>query len=407
MIVKNTVLNVIGLIVPGLLFIPAASFLARMLGVEQFGLLLLMYAVLGYSSVFDAGMTRAVIRKVAQSKTIDESKIIMGTSIFFVIVLSIIPIVLILNFSDYIIRWLKVSPEYLYDVDIALGTVAYIIPFFLITVLAFSYLEGKEEFFQLNLYKIVTGAVMAIAPATAVYYSASLSSAVLGLLYARIFTAVVALIALNKTLGVKGLRFDKKVLLELVTFGGWISLSNIISPIMVYIDRFILSSSLGAASVAFYNAPSDLIEKISVVPGSLARTIFPLFSRLGSHIEYEKRIYGGLSLILIILLVPLFLMAESLLDLWLGKPYGVNSGNILQVLIIGLFFNALAQVPFAAIQAKGLSKFTALLHLSEVVPYLFLLFYLVDKFGLLGAAYAWTARVIIDFLCLLIFSRRI
>lgn len=407
MIIKNTVLNAAGLVIPGLLFIPAAAYLARTLGVEQFGLLLLMYAMLGYSGIFDAGMTRAVIRKIAQSKTKDEDDFIMGTALGAVLVISAIPVFLVLFFSDDIAVWLKVSENYTADTVAGLKLLALVVPLFLITVVAFSYLEGKEEFLKLSFYKVITGAVMATAPAIAVYNDASLVSAVLGLLGARIFTAILAIFSLNMSIGIRNLKFDKKVLIDLVTFGGWISLSNIISPVMVYMDRFILSNSVGAASVAFYNAPSDLIEKISVLPGALARTIFPLFSRLGSHIEYEKKIYFGLVIVLLILLAPLFLMAESIMDLWLGEPYGLQSSFILKILIIGFFFNALAQIPFAAIQAKGHSRFTALLHLTEVAPYLLLLFYLVDILGLVGAAYAWAARVIIDFFCLLFFSRKI
>lgn len=407
MIIKNTVLNAAGLVIPGLLFIPAAAYLARTLGVEQFGLLLLMYAMLGYSGIFDAGMTRAVIRKIAQSKTKDEDDFIMGTALGAVLVISAIPVFLVLFFSDDIAVWLKVSENYTADTVAGLKLLALVVPLFLITIVAFSYLEGKEEFLKLSLFKVITGTVMATAPAIAVYNDASLVSAVLGLLGARIFTAILAIFSLNMSIGIRNLKFDKKVLIDLVTFGGWISLSNIISPVMVYMDRFILSNSVGAASVAFYNAPSDLIEKISVLPGALARTIFPLFSRLGSHIEYEKKIYFGLVIVLLILLAPLFLMAESIMDLWLGEPYGLQSSFILKILIIGFFFNALAQIPFAAIQAKGYSRLTALLHLTEVAPYLLLLFYLVDIWGLVGAAYAWTARVIIDFFCLLFFSRRI
>ncbi len=407
MIIKNTVLNAAGLVIPGLLFIPAAAYLARTLGVEQFGLLLLMYAMLGYSGIFDAGMTRAVIRKIAQSKTKDEDDFIMGTALGAVLVISAIPVFLVLFFSDDMAVWLKVSENYTADTVAGLKLLALVVPLFLITVVAFSYLEGKEEFLKLSLFKVITGTVMATAPAIAVYNDASLVSAVLGLLGARIFTAILAIFSLNMSIGIRNLKFDKKVLIDLVTFGGWISLSNIISPVMVYMDRFILSNSVGAASVAFYNAPSDLIEKISVLPGALARTIFPLFSRLGSHIEYEKKIYFGLVIVLLILLAPLFLMAESIMDLWLGEPYGLQSSFILKILIIGFFFNALAQIPFAAIQAKGYSRLTALLHLTEVAPYLLLLFYLVDIWGLVGAAYAWTARVIIDFFCLLFFSRRI
>lgn len=407
MIIKNTVLNAAGLVIPGLLFIPAAAFLARTLGVEQFGLLLLMYAMLGYSGIFDAGMTRAVIRKIAQSKTKDEDDFIMGTALGAVLVISAIPVFLVLFFSDDIAVWLKVSENYTADTVAALKLLALVVPFFLITVVAFSYLEGKEEFLKLSFYKVIAGAVMATAPAIAVYNDASLVSAVLGLLGARIFTAILAIISLNMSIGIRNLKFDKKVLIDLVTFGGWISLSNIISPIMVYMDRFILSSSVGAASVAFYNAPSDLIEKISVLPGALARTIFPLFSRLGTHVEYELKLYSGLVVVLLLLLIPLFLMSESILDLWLGEPYGLQSSLIFKILIIGFFFNAMAQIPFAAIQAKGYSKFTALLHLSEVVPYLLLLFYLVDVFGLVGAAYAWASRVILDFFCLFYFSKKI
>lgn len=407
MIIKNTVLNAAGLVIPGLLFIPAAAYLARTLGVEQFGLLLLMYAMLGYSGIFDAGMTRAVIRKIAQSKTKDEDDFIMGTALGAVLVISAIPVFLVLFFSDDIAVWLKVSENYTADTVAGLKLLALVVPLFLITVVAFSYLEGKEEFLKLSLYKVIAGAVMATAPAIAVYNDASLVSAVLGLLGARIFTASLAIFSLNMSIGIRNLKFDKKVLIDLVTFGGWISLSNIISPVMVYMDRFILSNSVGAASAAFYNAPSDLIEKISVLPGALARTIFPLFSRLGSHIEYEKKIYFGLIIVLLILLAPLFLMAESIMDLWLGEPYGLQSSFILKILIIGFFFNALAQIPFAAIQAKGHSRLTALLHLTQVAPYLLLLFYLVDILGLVGAAYAWTVRVIIDFFCLLFFSRRI
>lgn len=407
MIIKNSFFNAAALVIPGLFFIPATAYLARSLGVEQFGLLLLMYAVLGYSGIFDAGMGRAVIRKIAQSSSKKEELITMGTSLSTVMVLSSIPVVIISVFSFAITEWLNVSEENFYEMEAVLNLVAYVIPFFLTTVVAFSYLEGKEKFLQLSIYKVVTGAAMAIAPAIAVYNEPTLVAAVYGLLYARIFTAVVALVSLNKALGLLNLRFDSGVLVELVKFGGWVSVSNIVSPIMVYMDRFLVSNSVGAANAAFYNAPADLIEKISFIPGSLARTIFPFFSRLGSHVEWENRIYFGLSLALLLILVPLFLVAELVLTLWLGESYGIESSTILRVIIIGFFFNALAQIPFAAIQAKGRSKLTALLHLSELLPYLLLLFYLVDTFGLLGAAYAWSVRVIMDFILLFYFSKRV
>lgn len=407
MLIKNTILNTAGIVIPGLLFFPAAAFLARTLGVEQFGILLLMYAILGYSGIFDAGMTRAVIRKISQSKKIVDDQYIMGTSLITVLVLSTIPTILIFNYSEVIISWLKISDVNAEEAVQSVSLMAFAIPFFLISSVAFAYVEGKEQFFKLSIYKAFTGIMLAGMPAVMVYFYGSLTDAVIGLLCARVFTAVVAIRSLSKAIGLLGLNFKRKVLIELVNFGAWISLSNIISPVMVYMDRFILSNATGASSVAYYSAPAELIEKLAILPGALAKTIFPFFSRLGSDTHHTTRIYIGLGVLLIIILLPLYMFSGFVLELWLGKPYGDESSLILKILIVGFFFNSLAQIPFAAIQAKGLAKTTALLHFLELIPYLILLFYLVNNIGLIGAAYAWSIRVAIDFFCLFYLSRKI
>lgn len=67
--------------------------------------------------------------------------------------------------------------------------------------------------------------------------------------------------------------------------------------------------------------------------------------------------------------------AEKILNLWLGASYSTHSKNILIILLVGFLFNALAQVPFTAIQSAGKAKITALLHCFEIVPYFILLYF--------------------------------
>uniref|UniRef100_UPI00124F8D50 oligosaccharide flippase family protein n=1 Tax=Acinetobacter ursingii TaxID=108980 RepID=UPI00124F8D50 len=62
-LIKNSVYNIAGFIVPTLVAIPTLGILARQLGVEKFGLFTLAFAVVGYASIFDGGVTRAVIRE--------------------------------------------------------------------------------------------------------------------------------------------------------------------------------------------------------------------------------------------------------------------------------------------------------------------------------------------------------
>lgn len=58
-------------------------FLARSLGPERFGLYTLAIALVGYASIFDAGLTRAVIREISYFRNKDSEirKIISNSTI--------------------------------------------------------------------------------------------------------------------------------------------------------------------------------------------------------------------------------------------------------------------------------------------------------------------------------------
>ena len=166
---------------------------------------------------------------------------------------------------------------------------------------------------------------------------------------------------------------------------------------MSYFDRFILANKVGSNVVGFYTGPSEAISRIGIFPSAIARTIFPMLSDKEADNKQIKKI----SYLLVFLsIVPFGIItayfAENILDLWLGSQFALKSTIIFQVLILGLIFNSIAQVPFTSIQAQGGSRITAMLHLFEVVPYVLLLLYLIQYYGLLGAAWAWTIRMFVD-----------
>ncbi len=100
----------------------------------------------------------------------------------------------------------------------------------------------------------------------------------------------------------------------------------------------------------------------------------------------------------------LLLFSDGIMYYWLGPQYYLKSSSIFSVLLIGFFFNSLAQLPFSAIQSLGNSKITALLHGFEIIPYLIILYILTSHFGIVGTAYAWTLRVMFDFIALYFLS---
>src|SRR5712691_11982943 len=95
----------------------------------------------------------------------------------------------------------------------------------------------------------------------------------------------------------------------LLCFGFWMTLSNLIGPLMVTADRFIISFLLGAGVVAYYTVPFDVIVRLLVIPAALTSALFPRFAHLFSSRKDELlRVYGkGLAVMLTVML-PLCLI---------------------------------------------------------------------------------------------------
>ena len=100
-------------------------------------------------------------------------------------------------------------------------------------------------------------------------------------------------------------------------------------------------------------------------------------------------------------LALIFAFAPALLQVWLGPDYAAQASTALRILTIGVFANALAQLPFVTLYAFNRPDLPAKLHLAELVIHIPLTILLVREFGIAGAAAAWTTRVGLD-LCLLL-----
>ena len=404
-IAKNSFYNIAGYLIPGVLSIPILGFMARDLGVEKFGLFTIILAIVGYASIFDIGITRSVIREIAiYKRNKDEILKILSTSAVIVVALGIIAGFLITIFNTKISEFLNVSKFVTKDFLDSLAIVAFSIPLYLLTQVWCSLLEGREEFLKLNIYKTFSSTMVVVFPALALLIESSLSYAVMGLLVARFLSLL--LIKLYCRDFSSNFKFHNYVFKRLISFGGWVAVSNFISPIMSYFDRFILANKMGASMVGFYTAPSEAISRISMLPSAVARTIFPMLSS-GEDDSGKIKITSYILVLLFVIPVGCFCayFSYDIMSLWLGNEYALKSYIIFQILILGFVFNSIAQIPFASIQSNGRSKTTAILHLCELFPYLILLYYLIDQYGLVGAAWAWTIRMFIDMFLLIIYDR--
>jgi O-antigen/teichoic acid export membrane protein len=128
--------------------------------------------------------------------------------------------------------------------------------------------------------------------------------------------------------------------------------------------------------------------------------VFPAFAE--SQTEPKRAIpllrFSNQALVSV-MLPPLLLasiFALPLLTFWLGAAFAQESTRVLQWLALGVFLNGNAHLPYALLQARGRSDLTAKMHALELPLFAILLVWGVARWGIEGAAMAWTLRVAID-----------
>jgi O-antigen/teichoic acid export membrane protein len=198
----------------------------------------------------------------------------------------------------------------------------------------------------------------------------------------------------------------------LLRFGGWMTVSNVVGPMMLYMDRFVIGALVSAAAVAYYATPYEVVTKLLFIPGALVNVMFPAFSTtFGQDGNRTRRLYGHCVKFLIVILLPavlpIIVFARTGLTIWLGTDFASHSFRVLQWLAVGVLLNSLAQLPFALVQGVGRPDLTAKLHLIELPGYLLALLLLIHAVGIEGAAVAWTARVGVDAAILFVIARRL
>ncbi|MFJ1253096.1 flippase [Cupriavidus sp. CuC1] len=415
---RNTLWNLAGTGLPFLLGALTIPYLLKKIGVEAFGVLTLVWALVGYFSLFDFGLGRALTQQVASARStglLSDLPSLVKTGLWFTAGTGVIGGLALAALSNLLAqRWLNVSVALQPSTVQALLIAALGIPLTTVTTGLRGILEAYEDFRIVNLLRIVLGTANFGLPAlSAMFIGDSLAWMVAGLIAVRVLVLFGHAWSVHRKLpaGWISAGFSPQKMRGLLSFGAWMTVSNIIGPLMVTADRFVISAVLGASFVAYYTVPSEMLTRVLILPGAVTAALFPrLASILTSDPDGANALYRRCIALVSSVMAPLCLLIAACsywgLTLWLGRDFADHSWSIVVVMAVGILLNGVAFVPFAAIQAAGHAHMTAKIHAVELMIYLPLLVFSLHQIGLLGAAMVWTARVGADLIALLIFARR-
>ena len=412
LLARNTVWNLLGQVAPMGVAVFAIPMLIRHIGTDRFGILTIAWMVVGYFSLFDLGLGRAMTNLVAKclgENRQDELPAIVWTANGVMAIMGIVGAIALAAVSPLLTYSLQKIPHNLQQETLrSLFLLSIAVPLVISTAGFRGILEAQQKFGLLNIVKIPMGVATFLAPVAVLPFTNSLTALIGALVFARVAFLVACIgLALREMPALRHqFAFDKALLRPLFTFGGWMTVSNVVSPMMVYVDRFLIGSILSITAVAYYATPYEVATKLLIVPGALVGVMFPAFSaamaadRVRAAMLYRRAAkYVGLFLFPAAYVSIVF--GQDILQVWLGHEFAVHSTRVLQILSLGVLANGLAAIPFALIQGTGRADITGKLHLAELPFYLAAVWYLTVHYGIVGTAVAWLVRVTAD--CILLF----
>ena len=412
---RNILLNFLGQIIPLIVGIASMPFVIRELGVEGFGILALAWMLLGYFTIFDLGLGRATTKFISEELgkgSTDEIVSVFWTSCWMNFFLGFIGGLIIAGAASFLAGSVfRISPGLVQTAEVTFYILAVSCPIVLVSSVFRGTLEAAQRFDYVNAVAVISSSLSFLLPVVGLLFGLNIYGIVILLMISRLGSALAYLFLCFRVFPVlrEGFTLTIKRMRRLLNFGGWVSVSNLVNPILSYLDRFIIGSIISIAAVAYYTAPYEMVTRLSILPMSFAMTLFPSFSAVNPDIrETMASLYSRSVKFLLILMGPivvvLIFFARDILSVWLGTQYAEISTIVLQILAIGIFFNSLAQVPYALIQGFGRPDITAKFHLFELLLYIPLTFFLVKSLGIAGGALSWTFRVTFDSFLLFIAS---
>jgi O-antigen/teichoic acid export membrane protein len=410
--------NLIGTGSPLLIAFFSIPILIHRLGPDRFGVIALAWTLIGYAGLFDLGLGRALTKLVSEklgngreqeipelfwtSQTMMMALGFAGASLFA------------LGIHSLVYRVLRIPPALQSDALYAFYALAVSTPIVISTAGLRGFLEAQQSFGLINLMRVPMGIFTFVGPLLVLPFSDHIFPITVVLVVGRVVAWIAHLFLCFRVMPVlaHGITVRPKYMRALFALGGWMTVSNVVGPTMLYMDRFVIGGLVSAAAITYYATPYEMVTKLLIVSGAVSAVMFPAFSLSSAQDSCRLRaLYRSTTLYTLAILIPLtavlIAIARPGLSLWLGSDFSLHSYRIAQLLLVGTLALAVEALPFALLQGLGRPDIPAKLNLVEFPFYAAALYWFIQTGGVTGAALAWMLRASADAVLLMFLAHRI
>ncbi|MFA6217695.1 MAG: flippase [Candidatus Omnitrophota bacterium] len=397
-IAKNTVFNFIGKAVQILVAVITTPIIIKHLGINLYGVWVLLSAITNYYGLFDFGLSGAYIKYISEYKAKEDwngLKEVVATGFYSSLLIGLVIYFLGYLFRNQILVIVVKNNKNIPNISLVyLGTLllfcfAYIGQFFQ------SILNGYQRMELTNISIVVQRLLNFIL----IVFFLSKNLSLIGLVSAGLVSWVVLIIInvyqtkrIFKQFSLSLINFSKIKFLILMKFGWKMQITSVAGWMLNNLDKIFLGYFTNTAVVTLYDVAYK-IRNFSREPiTSYLSTVTPVASEMHAKEDLSalKSFYMQYNKYLLIILFPIvgFILSNSanLIKLWVGSSFEVSI-VILNILMIGNILNLLTGCGTSI--ARGINrpeieaKYTALMTFLTII----LGYFLTKYYGIKGIAW--------------------
>ena len=197
------------------------------------------------------------------------------------------------------------------------------------------------------------------------------------------------------------------IIKKILRFSLWFFFVSILAFALVYLDRFILSKVAGHIIAGKYATLQEVALRSTIIFDSIFSVLLPALSYYWNNKEKFEEVvnfsFKFMAILSFIVSCVAVLYSKEFLSVWMGRDFAEEYYIVFSLLYIAIFFNVPARVIWNSVIATDRPDYIFYTYLMESIFYIPFMLYMINAYGVVGAALSWVVRIFIDMLMLFLF----
>jgi O-antigen/teichoic acid export membrane protein len=396
--VGNAFFSVADYIAQPIAMIIAAPFLVRRLGLPQYGVWMLVSAVLGSMALLSAGFGDATVKYVSKYRGLGDilgvRRVVRATLGLNACLAALLGGAIWASSRCLAFHVFKIEPVFQSSATWALRVSAVIILVRSLETVFISCSRAYEQYGSTMKVSILCRALSVVAAIV----TAGLGHGVASIMLATLAVGTVGLIAqaivarqVLESLVILP-SFERGAFIEIFSFGCFSWLQSLSGLLFVHGDRLVIGALLGTSAVAYYTICVQASQPIHGLISAAFNFLFPRISVMreaGRAAGLKRAFWMSMKINLwlaLIVCLPIAAFSKAILQVWMGREFAVHTYLVLSILCIGYTILAANVVPHYVLLGFGKVRYVTVTNALGGVLSLVAALCLVPWLGLVGAS---------------------